>query len=194
MRKDYFVSAVTLPAWRCWHDLNNWYVAQNTLLRGAACILCGLVTGKKPVRERVIRWGVYHPMIGEYFSVSAPACVAVAAVAAMAVLLVGCPVDGWPVTAQGQMTRGLLFSPCRKVFQRANERTGINLPRAQCTHVLRHTFASYFIMNGGNFLVLRDILGHAVIKMTMAYAHFASEHLEDAVTKKTLSNLSWKRK
>jgi hypothetical protein len=39
------------------------------------------------------------------------------------------------------------------------------------------------MMNGGNILVLRDILGHADIKMTMVYAHFAPDHLEDAVTK-----------
>lgn len=91
-------------------------------------------------------------------------------------------------------TRGQLFSPCRKAFQRAIERTGINLPSGQCTHVLRHTFASHFMMNGGNILVLRDILGHADIKMTMVYAHFAPEHLEDAVTKNPLSNLKWKRR
>jgi len=90
-------------------------------------------------------------------------------------------------------SRGKLFSPCRKAFQRAIERTGISLPDGQCTHVLRHTFASHFMMNGGNILVLRDILGHADIKMTMIYAHFAPEHLDDALTKNPLSRLNWKR-
>ena len=79
--------------------------------------------------------------------------------------------------------RGKLFTPCRKAFERAVKRAGIDLPEGQCTHVLRHTFASHFMMNGGNILVLRDILGHADIKMTMIYAHFAPDHLEDAVTK-----------
>ncbi|MBK1752631.1 MAG: tyrosine-type recombinase/integrase, partial [Escherichia coli] len=45
----------------------------------------------------------------------------------------------------------------------------------------RHTFASHFMMNGGNILVLQKILGHADITMTMRYAHFAPSHLEDAV-------------
>lgn len=89
--------------------------------------------------------------------------------------------------------RGQLFKPCRKAFQRAIERTGIDLPEGQCTHVLRHTFASHFMMNGGNILVLRDILGHADIKMTMIYAHFAPEHLEDAVSKNPLAGLNWIR-
>lgn len=40
---------------------------------------------------------------------------------------------------------------------------------------------------------LRDILGHADIKMTMIYAHFSPDHLEDAVTKNPLHSLSWKQ-
>lgn len=44
-------------------------------------------------------------------------------------------------------------------------------------------------MNGGNILVLKDILGHSDIKMTMIYAHFSPDHLEDAVTKNPLYSL-----
>lgn len=51
--------------------------------------------------------------------------------------------------------------------------------------------ASHFMMNGGNILVLRDILGHSDIKMTMVYAHFAPDHLEDAVSKNPLYRLKW---
>ncbi len=47
--------------------------------------------------------------------------------------------------------------------------------------VLRHTFASHFIMNGGNLLTLQKILGHQSIQMTMRYAHLAPDHLNDAV-------------
>lgn len=90
--------------------------------------------------------------------------------------------------------RGKLFTPCRKAFERAVKRAGIDLPEGQCTHVLRHTFASYFMMNGGNILVLRNILGHSDIKMTMVYAHFVPEHLEDAVSKNPLSRINWKSK
>lgn len=38
----------------------------------------------------------------------------------------------------------------------------------------------YFAMNGGNLLVLQKILGHTDIKVTMRYAHFAPDHLEEA--------------
>ncbi|MCH5049398.1 tyrosine-type recombinase/integrase [Pectobacterium aquaticum] len=76
---------------------------------------------------------------------------------------------------------GELFSNCYYAFRSAMERTGIELPDGQMTHVLRHTFASHFMMNGGNILVLQRILGHTDIKMTMRYAHFAPDHFEDAV-------------
>lgn len=76
---------------------------------------------------------------------------------------------------------GSLFRPCYSAFRSAINRAGIELPDRQLTHVLRHTFDSHFMMNGGNILVLQKILGHTDIKMTMRYAHFAPDHFEDAV-------------
>ncbi len=37
------------------------------------------------------------------------------------------------------------------------------------------------MMNGGNILVLQQILGHQSITMTMRYAHFAPDHLEESI-------------
>jgi len=49
------------------------------------------------------------------------------------------------------------------------------------SHVLRHRFASHFIMAGKNIIVLQRIFGHSDIRVTMRYAHFAPDHLEDAI-------------
>jgi len=76
---------------------------------------------------------------------------------------------------------GSLFTPCYYAFRNALGRAEIELPAGQLTHVLRHTFASHFMMNGGNILVLQRVLGHTDIKMTMRYAHFAPNHLEEAI-------------
>jgi len=76
---------------------------------------------------------------------------------------------------------GRLFNPCYSAFRKAVERADLDLPIGQLSHVLRHTFASHFMMNGGNILVLQRILGHTDIKMTMRYSHFAPDHLEEAV-------------
>ncbi|WP_018918893.1 phage integrase [Vreelandella zhanjiangensis] len=75
---------------------------------------------------------------------------------------------------------GRLFGNRYKAFARAIKTLRIELPEGQLTHVLRHTFASHFMMNGGNILVLQQILGHQSITMTMRYAHFAPDHLEEA--------------
>lgn len=40
-------------------------------------------------------------------------------------------------------------------------------------HTLRHTFASHFMMRGGNLFDLQKVLGHKDIKMTMRYAHLS---------------------
>ncbi|EKN4769340.1 tyrosine-type recombinase/integrase [Yersinia enterocolitica] len=55
------------------------------------------------------------------------------------------------------------------------------IPKGQAAHALRHTFASHFMMNGGNILTLQKILGHSKIQMTMIYAHLAPDYLQDAV-------------
>lgn len=83
--------------------------------------------------------------------------------------------------------KGKLFTPCYSAFRSAIKRAEIELPDRQQSHVLRHTFASHFMMNGGNILVLQKILGHTDIKMTMRYAHFAPDHFEDAVRLNPLS-------
>ncbi len=74
-----------------------------------------------------------------------------------------------------------MFKPCYQEFKKALALTDIELPEGQKTHVLRHTFASHFMMNGGNILVLQRILGHANIRETMRYAHFAPDNLEEAI-------------
>jgi integrase len=44
-------------------------------------------------------------------------------------------------------------------------------------HDLRHTFASWFMMSGGNLYELARILGHSNIKMTERYAKLGKEHI-----------------
>ncbi|HEI8572293.1 TPA: tyrosine-type recombinase/integrase [Morganella morganii] len=76
---------------------------------------------------------------------------------------------------------GRLFTGCYSAFRTAVRRAKIELPAGRLSHVLRHTFASHFMMNGGNILVLQRILGHTDIKMTMHYSHFVPDHLNDMV-------------
>jgi integrase len=63
-------------------------------------------------------------------------------------------------------------------FKLALDKTNIKLPKGQRTHVLRHTFASWYMINGGRLEVLQKILGHGTILMTMKYAHLAPDYLD----------------
>lgn len=73
-----------------------------------------------------------------------------------------------------------IFGYAWSAFREGIERAGIALPEGQMTHALRHTFASHFMMKGGNILTLQRILGHASLAMTMRYAHLAPDHLQEA--------------
>lgn len=50
-------------------------------------------------------------------------------------------------------------------------------------HDCRHHFASWFVMRGGKLQALKEILGHADLKMTLRYAHRAPDHLRSEVAK-----------
>jgi len=81
-----------------------------------------------------------------------------------------------------------VFTNCIGSFRRAVSRSGLDLPTGQCSHILRHSFASHFVINGGNILSLQRILGHADITMTMRYAHLAPDHLADAIKFNPVAN------
>lgn len=56
-----------------------------------------------------------------------------------------------------------LFRVDYEAFCKKLRKVKPDLPRGQATHVLRHTFASHLMMNGGNIIALQQILGHATI-------------------------------
>ncbi|QCQ71997.1 site-specific integrase [Citrobacter sp. TBCP-5362] len=87
---------------------------------------------------------------------------------------------------------GLLFDANYRTVRRVLKEVKPDLPRGQAVHVMRHTFATHFMMNGGNIITLQRILGHSNIQQTMIYAHFAPDFLQDAVTLNPVARMSRK--
>lgn len=72
------------------------------------------------------------------------------------------------------------FESCYSAFRSAFERCKFTVPKGQLAHILRHTFASHFIMNGGNIRTLQTILGHSSLQMTMRYTHLEPDFMNQA--------------
>ncbi len=66
---------------------------------------------------------------------------------------------------------------CEKIFERAVKAVGIELPKGQLTHILRHTFVTQSLMNGMNIYEIQQILGHSSIKTTERYLNIASAQM-----------------
>jgi len=88
-----------------------------------------------------------------------------------------------------QGSKGSIFTAAYSAFREGISRSKITLPKGQLAHVLRHTFASHFMINGGNILTLQRALGHASLMMTMRYAHLSPDHLQEVRMLNPLTSL-----
>ncbi len=59
--------------------------------------------------------------------------------------------------------------------RRTCDRAGVKQIRV---HDMRHTYASHYVMSGGNASDLQALLGHSSAEMTRKYSHLAPGHLE----------------
>ncbi|EAS1997296.1 hypothetical protein AX334_23165 [Salmonella enterica] len=100
------------------------------------------------------------------------------------------PVSGDLEQAIKTRSTGRLMFPDYSTARSALKAVKPDLPADQAVHVLRHTFATHFMMNGGNIITLQRILGHATIQQTMTYAHFAPDYLADAVKFNPVAGIS----
>ncbi len=69
-----------------------------------------------------------------------------------------------------------------RILERTATRAGLTDRRIH-PHLLRHTFATHFIKNGGDPFTLQRLLGHSDIKTTMIYVNLAGADLVEGHAK-----------
>lgn len=62
----------------------------------------------------------------------------------------------------------------KMLFVRLRKKTGIERLHP---HILRHTFATKYLINGGDIFSLQQILGHTSLEMVRRYSHLASSYV-----------------
>ena len=68
----------------------------------------------------------------------------------------------------------LTVKAVQDVLERLGKRAGV--PRLHA-HLLRHTFATMYLMNGGDVFSLKTILGHTTLEMVGRYVNLARSHV-----------------
>jgi len=65
----------------------------------------------------------------------------------------------------------------QRVVKDAGLWAGARDPNTVTLHTLRHTFASYYLKQGGDLYKLQSMLGHATVVMTQRYAHLCQKDI-----------------
>lgn len=80
--------------------------------------------------------------------------------------------------AKGEQLNGDFLSKRFRVYRkRAGLSSAIHL------HSLRHTFASWWVLRGGDLYRLKEVMGHASIETTLIYAHLRPDALREEALK-----------
>lgn len=76
-------------------------------------------------------------------------------------------VDTFFLSLEGRV---MTFNALKTMLQRLGRRAGVRRLHA---HLLRHTFATMYLVNGGDVFSLQRILGHTTLAMVNNYVHLA---------------------
>ena len=72
------------------------------------------------------------------------------------------------------LRKPLTENSMKLIFSRLAKKSGVARLHA---HLCRHTFATRFLVNGGDVFTLQQILGHSTLEMVRHYVNLAANHV-----------------
>ncbi|MGR6862704.1 phage integrase [Aliivibrio salmonicida] len=72
-----------------------------------------------------------------------------------------------------------LFKPCFSIFKIIFTGLSFDIKKTHPDHILRHTFASHYLINGGDLFTLQKILGIHSASEIMRYSHLALDRTNE---------------
>ena len=84
------------------------------------------------------------------------------------------PVPGCDNLFLSSTGRPITVNTVKLVFSRLARTSGVKRLHA---HLCRHTFATNYLLNGGDIFSLKEILGHTTFEMVNHYLHFTNSQI-----------------
>jgi site-specific recombinase XerD len=88
-----------------------------------------------------------------------------------------CPVDSTYLFANRD-GESISIGSVQQFIRRLARKAGLDKVKVSC-HILRHSFATQYLINGANVFLLKEVMGHSSLLTTLKYTHLQPADLQN---------------